>query len=257
MLFDTHCHLHHPRFDADRAEALARAREAGVTRLLLVGTSVEDARAALQLAEQHEGVFVAAGVHPEGAARWDGGTRRALLELCRHPKVRAIGEVGLDYHWDYPRADQERAFRAQIRLAREVGLPLVIHDRDAHADVLRVLEEEGAGEVGGILHCFSAGWPEAERGLSLGFALGIGGPVTYPRNDALRAVVRQAPAGRLVLETDSPYLPPQARRGQRNEPAFVRFVAEAVATERGLSFEEVARLTSGNGARILRLDGAP
>lgn len=257
MLFDTHCHLHHARFDPDRDAVLARAREAGVTRLLLASTSVEDARAALDLAERHEGVFVAVGVHPEGAVRWNDGARRALRELARHPRVRAIGEVGLDYHWDYPLQAQERAFRAQIRLAREVGLPLVIHDRDAHADVLRILEEEGASEVGGVLHCFSAGWPEAERGLALGFALGIGGPVTYPRNDALRAVVRQAPAGGLVVETDSPYLAPQARRGQRNEPALVRLVAEAVAAERGLPFEEVARLTSGNGARVLRLDRAP
>lgn len=257
MLFDTHCHLHHARFDADRDEALTRAREAGVTRLLLVSTSVEDARVALDLAERHEGMFVAVGVHPEGAARWDDGTRRALLELIRHPRARAIGEVGLDYHWDYPRDAQERAFRAQIRLAREVGLPLVIHDRDAHADVLRILEEEGAREVGGVLHCFSAGWPEAEQGLALGFALGIGGSVTYPRNDALRAVVRQAPADRLVVETDSPYLAPQARRGQRNEPALVRLVAEAVAAERGLPFEEVARQTFRNGTRILRLEGTP
>lgn len=253
MLFDTHCHLHHRRFDADRSEVLARARGAGVTRLLLASTSVDDARAALALAEAHEGLYVAVGVHPEGAQAWDGGTLQALRDLVRHPLVRAVGEVGLDYHWDYPADAQERAFRAQIRLAREVGLPLVIHDREAHADVLRILAEERADEVGGILHCFSGGWAEAERGLELGFALGIGGPVTYPRNEVLRQVVQRAPADRLVIETDSPYLPPQARRGARNEPALVRHVAEAVAVQRAIPFEEAARLTSENGARIFRL----
>lgn len=253
MLFDTHTHLDSHKFDADRAEVLERARAAGVELMLVISTSEERARAAVALAETIDGVYAAIGVHPSDAVNWDEGMYRRLAELAAHPRVRAIGEIGLDYHWDYPRDAQFRAFRDQIRLAREVGLPIIIHDREAHADVVRVLEEEGAAEVGGVMHSFSADWAIAERCLAMNFYIGLSGPVTYPRNEVLREVARRVPLDRLLIETDCPYLPPQPMRGKRNEPAFVRHVAELLAEVRGLTFQETAHNTTENGKRLFRI----
>ncbi|MCG0238633.1 MAG: TatD family hydrolase [Firmicutes bacterium] len=253
MLFDTHCHLDHSKFDEDRTEVLERARAAGVGLMMVVSTSEANSRQVLALVEQHPDLYAAVGVHPSDAAAWDEGTYARLRELARHPKVRAIGEIGLDYYWDYPREAQFRAFRAQIRLARELGLPIVIHDRDAHEDVVRVLEEEGAGEVGGIMHCWSGDWALAERCLALGFYLGFGGTLTYPRNEAIREVARRAPIDRIVIETDSPYLPPVPHRGRRNEPAYVRHVAEFLAELRGMAYPDLAALVTANAKRLLRI----
>lgn len=252
-LFDTHAHLDHRRFDPDRAQVLARARSAGVERILTVSTDLEAARRAVALAHEQPEVYAAVGVHPSDAVGYDDAAEQQLREVARSARVRAIGEVGLDYHWDYPRAEQVVAFRRQIRLARALGLPLVIHNREADADVLRILQEEQADKVGGVMHCFSGDWALAERCLGLGFHIGLGGPVSYPRNTALREVARRLPADRLLVETDCPFLAPQPRRGQRNEPAYVRDVAAVIAAERGQTVEQVAQITMDNGVRLFGL----
>lgn len=253
MLFDTHCHLDSAKFQNDREQVLERARAAGIGLMLTIGISESNSRQVVALAEAHPDLYAAIGIHPSDAADWDEGTYARLRELARHPRVRAIGEIGLDYYWDYPRDAQFHAFRQQIRLARELGLPVVIHDRDAHEDVVRVLEEEGAGEVGGVMHCWSAGWELAERCLALGFYLGFGGTVTHPRNEELREVARRAPLDRILIETDSPYLAPQPQRGRRNEPAYVKHVAEFLADLRGLPYEEFAAQATANGKRLFRI----
>lgn len=255
MLFDTHTHISHAKFSEDRAEVLARAAAAGVDLLMDIADSEETASRVLAMAEQVPGCFAAVGVHPHHAREWDEGSYERLKRLARHGRVRAIGEIGLDYFYDFsPREAQFRAFRAQICLARELGLPIIIHDRDAHADVVQVLAEEGAAEVGGIMHCWSAPWEIAEQVLELGFYLGFGGSVTYPKNEAIRAVARRAPLDRLVIETDCPYLAPVPFRGKRNEPAHVRAVAEFLAGLRGLSLPELAHITRENGKRVLRIE---
>ncbi|PTQ51325.1 MAG: putative deoxyribonuclease YcfH [Brockia lithotrophica] len=248
---DTHAHVDHPRFDDDREEALARARAAGVVKIVNVGYNAVSIRTTLALAEAYPFVFAAIGWHPTEVASFGDGEERELRRLLAHPKVVALGEIGLDYHWDtVPPAVQQEAFRRQIRLAREMGLPIVVHDRDAHDDVLRILEEEGAEEVGGILHAFSGDALHAERGLTLGFALGFGGVVTF-RKAAQRDLLPRVPLDRIVLETDSPYLTPHPHRGKRNEPAYVAIVGQAVAELLGLSEAEIRRRTFCNAHRVL------
>lgn len=255
MLFDTHTHISHGKFEGDRDQVLARAAEAGVTVMMDIADSEETSHRVLAMAERVPGCYAAVGVHPHHAKEWDAGAYERLKTLARHGRVRAIGEIGLDYYYDFsPRDAQFAAFRAQVRLAREVGLPIIIHDRDAHADVVKVLEEEGAAEVGGIMHCWSAGWDTAERVLALGFCLGFGGSVTYPKNAEVREVARRAPLDRLLIETDCPYLAPVPHRGKRNEPAYVKAVAEFLAPLRGLPYAEMARITLDNGKRVLRIE---
>ena len=186
---------------------------------------------------------------------WDDQAHGWLLEQSRHPKVVAIGEIGLDYYWKDrgPFDVQREVFRQQIRLARQAGLPVVIHDRDAHVDVVSILEEENAAEVSGIMHCFAGDWAIAERCLAMGFYLGFGGTLTYKNNPVGQEVARRAPLDRIVIETDDPYLTPGPLRGKRNEPGYVRYVAEFLANLRGVTVEEVAAATFANGNRVFRL----
>lgn len=252
MLFDTHTHISHGQFDADREQVLARAAAAGVGLLMDVADSLAASRRVLAMAAQVAGCYAAVGIHPHHAGEWDDAAGQRLQALARAPKVRAIGEIGLDYYYNFsPRHQQAAAFRAQIRLARELGLPIIIHDRDAHADVVQILEEEGAAEVGGIMHCWSAGWEMAERVLALGFHLGFGGSVTYPKNAEVQEVAARVPLDRLLVETDCPYLAPVPHRGRRNEPAHVKVVAEFLAQLRGLPYEVLAGVTLENGKRLL------
>ncbi len=256
MLFDSHAHLHDTKFRKDRADVFARAREAGVTRFLTLGDSLRASREAIALAEAEEGVFAAAGIHPSSAASWDAETAGELEELLAHPKVPVLGEIGLDYYWDKdPRTieRQQICFREQLRMARRLGKPVSIHSRDSNEDVLRILAEEDAGEPGGVLHCFVGSYEEARRGVDLGFHLGVGGIATYPKLGDLRETLRRIGPDRLLLETDAPYLPPQPRRGKRNEPAFLRFTAEAIAEVLSLPLEVFAETTSRNAERALRL----
>ena len=253
-LFDTHAHLHVPEFDGDRAEMMARARQAGVTRMLTIGTEVPTSRAAIALAEAEPDVWATVGVHPHDAADADAGVLTEIERLAGGPRVVAVGEIGLDFFRDLsPRDVQERVFRHLIGLARRVRKPVVVHCRDAHAEVLAILGEEGASEVGGIMHCFSGDVEIARRCLDLGLLVSLAGPVTYPNARALPDVARFVPADRLVIETDCPFLPPQGYRGKRNEPAYLALTAARVAELRAEPLEEFARRASDNARRLLRL----
>jgi TatD DNase family protein len=252
VLFDTHAHLHGPEFDADRGAVLDRARAAGVARVLTVGTDPETARAAVALAGAEPDVFAAVGIHPHDAARADEAALAEIAALARGPKVVAVGEIGLDYYRDLaPRDAQARAFRAQVALARAAGKPVLLHCREAHADLLATLEAEGPDGPGGIMHCFSGDLEIARRALALGLSLSIAGPVTYPNARRLAAVVQALDPARLVLETDCPYLPPQPWRGKRNEPAYLAATAARVAALRGEEPSRLAAQTTRNACRLL------
>lgn len=245
MIVDTHAHLTFPELRGELGAVLARAREAGVEAVITVGTDPADSRAAVELAAATEGVWATVGVHPHDAGSLTEAVLDDLAELARRPKVVAWGEIGLDYYRDRsPRDAQRRWFRAQVVRARELGLPVVVHDREAHADTLAILREESAGGLRGVFHCFSGDVAFAQEVLAQGFYLSIPGTVTYPKNEELRRVVAAAPAERLLLETDCPYLAPQPFRGKRNEPAYVLHAARAVAEVKGLSVDDVARLTT-------------
>lgn len=255
MLFDTHAHVDHRQFDSDRSEVLERARQAGVDRLLNIGFSEAVIPGTLALAEAHTWVYAAVGIHPHHAKEVTPETWEKLDQWRQHPKVRAIGEIGLDYHYDFsPREVQQAVFREQIRLARRWGLPVVIHNRESDADMLRILQEEDAGAVGGVFHCFAGDWAMAEAGLAMNFSISFAGPVTFNRNQELREIAARVPADRILVETDCPYLAPVPHRGKRNEPALVRHTAQTVADVRGVSLEELAALTTANARRVLRID---
>jgi TatD DNase family protein len=252
MLVDTHCHLDLDHFDADREAVMARAREAGVTRIMIPGIDLAASRRAVGLAEQYPEVYAAVGIDPNSSADFSAETLAELRDLAQHPKVKAVGEIGLDLHWKtVPLEQQQRALRAQLDLAAALDRPVIIHDREAHTEVMAVLREQ-APPAGLVLHAFSGDWAMAEEALAAGFYLGVDGPLTYKKNDDLRAIFARAPEARILIETDAPYLTPQPRRGQRNEPAFVRFVAEKLAEVRGGVLETLASALAANAARLFR-----
>jgi TatD DNase family protein len=254
-LFDTHAHLHFPDFDADRPEMMARARQAGVTRMLTIGTEVPTSRAAIALARAEAGVWAAVGVHPHDAADADDTVLSEIERLIGDSRVVAVGEIGLDFFRNLsPRDAQERVFRHLIGVARRARKPVIVHCREAHAEVLAILGEERAGEVGGIMHCFSGDVATARRCLDLGLLVSLAGPVTYPNARSLPDVARFVPADRLVVETDCPFLPPQGYRGKRNEPAYLVLTAGRVAELRGEDLEEFARRAGQNACRLLGIE---
>ena len=253
-MIDTHAHL-----DAldDPAAALERARVAGVARVVTVGTgpSLERIRRAAELAEREPDVFAAVGVHPHDAAKLEPSWWAELERLARLPRVVAVGETGLDYHYDHaPRDVQKQAFRAHVALARRVGKPVVCHVRDAHADTLAILTEEGAAEVGGVIHCFTGGPDDARAYVAAGFHVSFSGIFTFKTAGAIRAAAREVPLDRILVETDCPYLAPVPLRGKRNEPSFLTHTAAAVAREKGVTIEELAAATTANTSRLFRLD---
>ena len=254
-LFDSHAHLHFPGFDEDRDAMLARARAAGVRRMLTIGTDAATSRDALALAEREPDVWATAGVHPHDAGESDEAAIAEVERLATAPRVVAIGEIGLDFFRNLSPPDvQARMLRRLLELARRVRKPVAIHCRDAHEQTLGILAEERVGEVGGIMHCFSGDVPIARRCLDLGLLISLAGPVTYPNARALPDVARFVPADRLVLETDCPFLPPQGYRGKRNEPAYLAITAARVAELRGEPLEALARRTSDNARRLLGVD---
>ncbi len=256
-IIDSHAHLEFPQFDADRAEMLERARRAGVATLLAIGsgTGPERLNAALPFAEQYDWIYATVGIHPHEAKLATDEHFAHLEKLAAHPRVIAWGEIGLDYYYDHsPRDVQQGVFRRQLAMARVARLPIVIHCRDAWSDCLAILEESWRSSgLGGILHCFTGSLEDAKQGVEMGFMVSFAGNVTYPKMESLRQIARDLPLDRLLVETDSPFLPPQGHRGKRNEPAFVIEVARTLGNVRNLPAEEVAAVTAANFRRFFGL----
>ncbi|RYG47266.1 TatD family deoxyribonuclease [bacterium] len=249
MLIETHCHLHDRKAFPDPAAEIEAAQAAGVERIVVIGTHPEDWTAAVALAESHECVWAVVGWHPNYCADYDVASLPTLREHLAHPKVLAIGETGLDNHWDYaPREKQRAALHDHLEIARELGIPVVFHAREAYSELLDILEADyGSGPY--IFHCFAGDREEAARAVALGGWIGVDGPVTYPKAEELREVLRSVPLDRLVVETDSPYLSPVPYRGKPNRPAYVRHVADGLAKCLGISIEELERITTANALR--------
>ncbi len=255
MLIDSHVHLDDLRYDTDRETVLQRAEAAGVEAMITIGCDLATSQAAAALAGAHPQVFATIGVHPHEAKEIKDGWYEAFRSLARQPKVVAYGEIGLDYHYDHsPREVQRERFREQIHLARELNLPLIIHTREAQDDTVTILREEGAGEAGGVFHCFSGDAWLAKDALDMGFYLSFSGVLTFKNATMLRDIAKTVPLDRLMVETDCPYLAPVPYRGKRNEPAYVQYVAETLAEVRGNgSFESLARATVDNTKRLFRI----
>jgi TatD DNase family protein len=253
---DSHCHIDMPQFDADRDAVVARAKEAGVETMLIVGGVDEEGghQRALRVA-QSLGFPCSAGVHPHEARLFNDDIDGELRGLARDRLIVAIGEIGLDFHYDHsPRDVQREVFRRQLRLARDVGLPVIIHTREADEDTVAILEHEEAEEIGGVIHCFTGSRELAERALVLGFCISFSGIVAFPRAEVIREVARTVPLERLLVETDAPFLAPPPHRGKRNEPAFVVDVARAVAALRGEPVEDLGRPLLENFMRAFKLE---
>jgi TatD DNase family protein len=250
-LIDSHAHVDFPQFDSDRGSVIQRARETGLRALVNTGTNVDTSRASVRLSERYDFVYATVGIHPHSADALNPEALSELRGLAQAPKVVGIGEIGLDYYRNYsPRASQRKAFESQLALAADLGLPVVVHSRDAHDEVLRMLSNwEGVG----VLHTYAAGMERLDEVIAMGFYIGISGPVTYSRAEELRRVARAVPLDRFLVETDCPYLTPEPRRGRRNEPAYVKLVAEAIAKARDVSPRQVADATTENARTLFGL----
>ena len=250
-LVDTHAHLDGERFNDDLDTVIQRAGDIGVNTIITVGCDLDSSRASIDLTKRYANIYATVGVHPHNGAEIDSESLKQLEHLAGHEKVVAIGEIGLDYYRNRcPHDLQQQAFRQQIQLAQRCKLPIVVHDRDAHADVIRILNEENAAQIGGVLHCFSGDLAMAQQCIAMGFYLSFTGTITYPKNNEIREVIRQIPTKHILVETDCPYLAPQQWRGKRNEPAYVVKTAEKVAEIKGLSLADIARITSLNAQRL-------
>lgn len=253
MLVDSHCHLDFPELTENLPAVLDVMQRNEVGCAVCISVNLEEFPRVLALAEAHPHLLASVGVHPEVTAAENSRepTVAELVRLAQHPKVIAIGETGLDYYWHKDQPEWQRVrFRTHIRAAIEVGKPLVIHNRDATADILRLMSEEGAGRVGGILHCFTESWAVAETVLEMGFHVSLSGIVTFKNALAIKDVARRVPLDRLLIETDAPYLAPVPFRGKLNQPGYVKHVAEEIARLRGISFDEVAAATTENFFRL-------
>ena len=250
MLFDSHAHLDDEKFAADRDEVIARARAAGVRYILNAGADLASSAAAAALADKYPEVYAAVGVHPHDAKTATTDTWYRLAELAGHPKAVAVGEIGLDYHYDHSPRDVQRAvFIRALDLARQMKKPVIIHDREAHGDVLAIVKKEGKG-LSGVFHCFSGSLEMAREVIKLGFYVSFAGPVTFANAAKLREVAKEVPLSRLLVETDCPYLAPQPHRGQRNEPAHVQLVAAAVAGIRGMDVSDLGQAAAANAMTL-------
>jgi TatD DNase family protein len=252
MLVDSHCHLDFPDLASELDAVVARARAAGIGRMVTISTRVRKHAQVIAIAEKYQGVFCSVGTHPHNALEESDIDAKALVALSQHPKIVAIGEAGLDYHYDNsPRDLQLKSFRQHIQASRETGLPLVIHSRDCDADMARILAEEtGKGAFPAVLHCFTGGRDLAFDAIEMGLHISFTGILTFKRSDELRAIAKDLPADRIMVETDAPYLAPLPYRGKRCEPAYVVETAKVLAETRGLSFDEIARQTTENFFRL-------
>lgn len=252
MLIDSHCHLDFPELSNDEAGVLARAKTAGVAGMLTIGTRLDQFDRVRAIAERHANIWCSVGVHPHEAKEEGQHAPDRLIEATRHSKVVGIGETGLDFYYEHsPRDEQAESFRTHIAAARETGLPLIVHTRDADTETGDILEEEYAkGAFTGLIHCFSSGPEVAKRALALGMYISISGIVTFKAAESLRAIVRELPLDRLLVETDAPYLAPVPRRGKTNEPAFVAHTAAKVAELKGVSIAELETVTTENFFRL-------
>jgi TatD DNase family protein len=255
MLFDTHVHLNDDQFSEDVEDVIARAKAAGVDYMLVVGFDRKTIERALELIEQYDFLYASVGWHPVDAIDMTDEDLVWLEQVAAHPKVVALGEMGLDYHWDKsPQDIQKEVFRKQITLAKKLKLPIIIHNRDATQDIINILKEESAAEIGGIMHCYSGSVEVAKECLDLNFYISLGGPVTFKNAKRPKEVAMETPLDRLLIETDCPYLAPHPYRGKRNEPAFVKLIAEQIAELRGISFDEVSQATTANAKRVFGID---
>ncbi|PFA16858.1 MULTISPECIES: TatD family hydrolase [Bacillus cereus group] len=255
MLFDTHSHLNAEQFKEDLQEVIVRMKEAGVSYTVVVGFDEATIKKAMELAETYDFIYAAVGWHPVDAIDMTEEHLAWLEELAAHPKVVALGEMGLDYHWDKsPKEVQKEVFRKQIQLAKKVNLPIIIHNRDATQDIVDILAEENAAEVGGIMHCFSGSVEVAQQCIGMNFLISLGGPVTFKNAKKPKEVAMEIPMEKLLIETDCPYLTPHPFRGKRNEPSYVKLVAEEIANLKGISYEEVAKITTENAKGLFGIE---
>jgi TatD DNase family protein len=255
VLIDSHAHLEMPDFRRDLEEVIQRASESGVKYIFTVGTEKKDWKRAIEIAQSHPFIYTILGVHPHNAKEIDDQTYETLKVLCKNEKVRAFGEIGLDFYRNLsPREMQLDRFREQIALARELGHPIVIHDREAHQETLEVLKSEKAGDLGGIIHCFSGDYDMAKECIEMGFYISVPGSITFKNAEPFREIVRKIPLESLLVETDAPFLTPIPFRGKRNEPGYVRYTTEMVAQIKKVSFEKVAEATTANAFRVFRLN---
>ena len=255
MLFDSHAHLDSIKFDGDRDIVIKRAHESGVSLIMNPGADYESSVNAVELSEKYDFIYAAVGVHPHDAKSLDDMMLGLIKAMARKKKVKAIGEIGLDYHYDFsPRDVQKYWFRKQLQLAKELKMPVIIHDREANQDVMDILKEENAFDTGVLLHCFSGSAELARQYIKLGAYLSIAGPVTFKNARKLVEVVETIPLDRLMIETDSPYLTPHPYRGKRNESTYVKYVCEKIAEIKGVSYEEVANQTMENAKKYFNID---
>lgn len=247
MLFDTHAHLNAEEYRDDLPEVIARAQAAGVTNMNIVGFDHPTIEKAMELIDRYDFLYASVGWHPVDAIDMTEADLDWIESLTEHPKVVALGEMGLDYHWDKsPKNIQKEVLRQQIRLAKKVHLPIIIHNREATADLLEIFKEEGADQVGGIMHCFSGSPEIARECINMNFYISLGGTLTFKNAKRPKEVAAEIPLDKLLIETDCPYLTPEPNRGKRNEPSYVKFVAEEIARIKGLTYEEVAKATMQN-----------
>ena len=246
MLIDSHAHIQLGQFDRDRHDVLQRAKSSGIEQILVIGFDLKTSQQAVELAINTENLWATVGMHPHDAQDLTNAAMDTFRRLVSHPKVIALGEMGLDYYRDLsPRSIQKTAFEQQLDLAEELDMPIIVHNREAYHDILPILRSR-KGRIVGVLHCFSGNVDVMKQALNIGFHIGIGGPVTYKKSDDLQVVAKQVPANRLLIETDCPWLAPQFWRGKRNEPSYVISVVERIAELRGTSTEEIGRITTEN-----------
>ena len=253
MLIDTHAHLDFERFDDDREQVIDDASERGIKKIINIGADMESSRNSVQLAKEYSNIYAAVGMHPHDAEDFNQSCFAEFKELAQTKKVVAIGEIGLDYHYDNsPRQRQQEVFKEQLKLAKELALPVVIHSRDAKEDSLRILKEHAA-DLTGVMHCYGYDLPTAEEAFELDFYLSFGGLITFNSTSSMRKLVKKLPLERIILETDAPYLTPEPHRGERNESKYVKEVAEKMAEIKDISFSKVAEITTKNAEDLFNL----